>query len=187
MKKLAKAIAPMDERVRHLKWILVDQIVDLTTATIAIRDHIQVMQGEHPPSAKWSVCYFRMCSTFLVVSLSKLFEALDHYGKEIRQFPVEIRDSCAALRAEIERRKIYQFRSKYAAHVIDKVTKMPLSLSEGDRRYKEIVGDDVGDLLAFCDWINPVVMPPPNTSVMFAVLSTRDHCLAIVGSDLERP
>lgn len=187
MKKLAETKAPMDERIRHLKWILVDQIVDLTTATIAIRDHIQVMQGEHPPAAKWSVCYFRMTSTFLIVSLSKLFEALDHYGKEIRQFPREIGDACAALRAEIERRKIYQFRSRYAAHVIDKATKMPLSSTEGDKRYKEIVGDDVGDLMAFCDWINPVITPLPKTSVMFAVLSTRDHCIRIVGSDLERP
>lgn len=177
----------MNERIRHLKWLLVDQIVDLTTATVAIRDHIEVMQGENPPSTKWSVCYFRMCTTFLIVSLSKLWEALDHYGADIRQFPTEERDACAAVRAEIERRKIYQFRSKYAAHIIDNTTKKPLSLAEGDKRYREIVGDDVSDLIALCDWINPQATPVPKTSVMYAVIRTRDYCLEVVGSDTERP
>lgn len=177
----------MDGRIRHLKWLLVDQIVDLTTATTAIRDHISMMQKDDAPSVKWSVAYFRMCSTSLIISLSKLWETLDHYHADIRKFPADITEACASVRREIERRKIYQFRSKYAAHIIDRDTKKPLSLTEGEKRYREIVGDDVRDLIALCDWINPEVSPLPKTSVMYAVVRTRDHCLEIVGSDVDRP
>ena len=177
----------MDERIRYLKWLLVDQIVDLTTATTAIRDHVSLMQEDGAPTAKWSVCYFRMCTTSLIVTLSKLWETLDHFGADIRQFPEDVKDACASVRAEIERRKIYQFRSKYAAHIIDKDTKKPLSLAEGDRRYREIVGEDVSDLIALCDWINPQGSPMPRTSVMYAVVRTRDHCLDVVGTDTDRP
>jgi hypothetical protein len=178
----------MEERIRHLKWLLVDQIVDLTTATVAIRDHMEVMRGDNPPPPYWSICYFRMCSTFLIVSLSKLWETLDHFSAEIRHFPIEVREACGVVRKELERRKVYQFRSKYAAHVIDKATKKPLSLVEGERRYKEIIGgEDVGDFAAFCDWINPEANPMPETSVMHAVVCTRDHCLELVGGDAQRP
>lgn len=176
----------MNKRLTHLKWILVDQIVDLTTATCAIRDHIAIMNSESAPSPQWSICYFRMCSTSLIISLSKLWEALNHYGKEINNFPTELRASCISLKQEIEKRKIYQFRSKYAAHIIDDETKEPLSLTEGDKRYKEIVGEEVSDLLKFCEWICPQ-SEPTNSSVVAVVTQARDHCLSIVGHCSERP
>lgn len=177
----------MNARLIHLKWVLVDQIVDLATATSAIRDHIEVMKKESAPSEKWSICYFRMCSTFLIVSLAKLWEALEHYGNEIRQFPNGISSECTALKKEIERKKIYQFRSKYAAHIINKKTKMPISLSEGERRYKEIVGDNIDDILDFCNWIYPENNSSESVSVMSTVIKARDHCLSIVGPCDERP
>lgn len=177
----------MNERIRHLKWILVDQISDLATGTGAIRAHIETMSTEHPPSEQWSICYFRMCSTFLIVSLSKLWEALNHYGKEISEFPVELRTDCVSLKKEIERRKIYQFRSKYAAHIIDNNTNMPLSLSDGAKRYNEIVGEDVAALVAFCDWIFPETDSGLSTSVILTVTRTRDHCLSLIGPCTERP
>lgn len=177
----------MNDRIRHLKWVLVDQISDLTTGTSAIREHIETMNRENPPSEQWSICYFRMCTTFLIVSLSKLWEVMNHYGKEISEFPVDVRTDCISLKKEIERRKIYQFRSKYAAHIIDKDTNMPLSLSEGVKRYNEIVGEDVAALVAFCDWICPETYPGPSASVMLTVTRTRDHCLSVVGPCTERP
>jgi hypothetical protein len=176
----------MNKRLIHLKWVLVDQIVDLTTATCAIRDHVAIMNTAAAPSSNWSVCYFRMCSTSLLIALAKLWEALNHYGKEINDFPDEIRSACIALKKEIENRKIYQFRSKYAAHIIDKDTHEPISLAEGDKRYKEIVGEDVRDLLNFCDWIYPQEVQA-NIAVITVVTKARDHCLSLVGHCNERP
>ncbi|MFT7404292.1 hypothetical protein [Zhongshania sp.] len=175
----------MNEKLNHLKWVLVDQIVDLTIATTAIRDHIDAPNFQ--PESQKSIAYFRMCSNSLIVSLSKLWEALDHYGKEINEFPEELKINCRALKSEIERKKIYQFRSKYAAHIIDKDTKKPISLVEGEKRYSSIVGENIGDLINFCDWIIPENYNKNPKSVMNTVERTRDYCLSIVGSSAERP
>ncbi|MCE0974750.1 hypothetical protein [Pseudomonas putida] len=175
----------MNEKLNHLKWILTDQIMDLTIATTAIREHITASNFD--PASQKTISYFRMCSTSLIVSLSKLWEALKHYGKEINSFPEPLKLSCRALKSEIERRKIYQFRSKYAAHIIDDKTKQPLSFKEGEKRYSAIVGTTIGDLIGFCDWIIPEEYSRKPESVMHTVLATRDYCLSIVGSSTERP
>jgi hypothetical protein len=177
----------MDDRIRHLKWVLVDQISDLATGTGAIRSHVEMMCSKRPPAEQWSICYFRMCTTFLIVSLAKLWEALNYYGKEINDFPSDLRGNCISLKTEIERRKIYQFRSKYAAHVIDKDTNTPLSFAAGEKRYNEIVGTDVASLLTFCDWIFPEMNHDLESSVMSTVTDARDHCLSLVGPCAERP
>lgn len=174
----------MNEKLNHLKWILLDQVVDLTTATTAIKEHM-VEQGFNPVSAK-SICYFRMCMTSLIVSLSKLWEALDHYNQEINNFPEELKLNCRALKAEIERRKIYQFRSKYAAHIIDNKTKKPLSLKEGEQRYFAIAGKSLGELIDFCEWVAPKDVHGAKISVMHTVVTARDYCMSVVGS-AERP
>ena len=174
----------MNVKINHLKWILVDQIVDLTTATTAIKEHI-AEQGFNPANEK-SIYYFRMCMTSLIVSLSKLWEALDHYNQEINTFPEEVKLNCRALKVEIERRKIYKFRSKYAVHIIDKETKKPLSLKEGEQRYFAIAGRSLGELIDFCEWIAPKDLCGAKSSVMHAVVTTRDYCMSVVGS-AERP
>ena len=173
------------ERLVHLKWVLVDQILDLATATEAIREHLEKMESSSALNKEWTICYLRMCTTFLIVSLAKLWEAFDHYSPEIGQFPADLRNECNELKKEIgERRKIYQFRSKYAAHIIDKQTKKPISSSEGERRYKDIVGETVEDIVKFCDWINPATEQP---SVISTVTKARNHCLSIVGRCHARP
>ena len=175
----------MNEKLNHLKWILVDQIIDLTIATTAIREHLA--SNSFDPTSHKTAAYFRMCTTSLIVSLSKLWEALNHYGKETNSFPEDVKLSCRTLKAEIERRKIYQFRSKYAAHIIDDETKKPLSLIEGEKRYSAIVGTSIGELVAFCEWVVPEQHGDTTDSVMHTVPKTRDHCLSIVGSSAERP
>ena len=175
----------MNEKINHLKWVLVDQIVDLTIATTAIREHFAGQDFD--PSSQKTISYFRMCTTSLIVSLSKLWEALNHYGKEVNSFPDEVKLSCRRLKAEIESRKIYQFRSKYAAHIIDDETKQPLSLIEGEKRYSAIIGSTIGELIAFCDWIVPKNFNGETGSVMHTVVTTRDYCLSVVGSSAERP
>ena len=175
----------MSEKLNHLKWVLVDQIVDLTIATTAIREHLE--GKDFDPTSQKTISYFRMCTTSLIVSLSKLWEALNHYGKEINSFPEDVKSSCRRLKAEIECRKIYQFRSKYAAHIIDDETKKPLSLKEGEKRYSAIVGSTIGEMVAFCDWVAPKNFSSEASSVIYTVVKTRDYCLSVVGSSAERP
>lgn len=175
----------MSDKLIHLKWVLVDQIADLTIATAAIRNHTSC--SEFDPMSQYTTTYFRMCSTSLIITLSKLFEALRHYGKEINSFPEPIRSNLISLRCDIENKKIFKFRSKYAAHVIDDDTKTPISLAEGERRYKDIVGETIGDLLDFCDWICPADYQEKPECVISVVTKTRDHCLSVVGSCTHRP
>lgn len=175
----------MRERLEHFKWVLVDQVSDLTIATIAIRNHIA--SDKFDPHSQHTLSYFRMCTSSLIISLSKLSEVIKHYGKEINGFPRETRVALIKLKQEIEKKKIYQFRSKYAAHVIDKATNMPLSLAEGERRYKEIVGKDTSEIVSFCDWICPENYAQNSSSVISVILETRDHIVSIVGGDARRP
>lgn len=173
------------KKLNYLKWILADQIVDLTIATTSIREHIAAPDFE--PTNQKSISYFRMCSNSLIISLSKLWETLDHYGKEINSFPEELKSNCRTLKSEIEHRKIYQFRSKYAAHIIDKETKQPLSLKDGEKRYIAIVGSTIGDLINFCNCISPEHFNRKPNSVMYTVVTARDYCLSVVGPSTERP
>ncbi len=175
----------MDDKLNHLKWVLVDQIVDLTIATTSIREHLE--EKSFDPTSQRTFAYFRMCTTSLIVSLSKLWEALNHYGKEINSFPEELKLSCRRLKAEIESRKIYQFRSKYSAHIIDDETKRPLSLKDGEKRYRAIVGSTIDEIIGFCDWIAPENFSEAAGSVMYTVVKARDYCLSVVGPSAERP
>jgi hypothetical protein len=111
----------MNEKLNHLKWVLVDQIVDLTIATTAIRDHIDAPNFQ--PESQKSIAYFRMCSNSLIVSLSKLWEALDHYGKEINEFPEELKINCRALKSEIERIKSINFAASTRRTLLIKIQK----------------------------------------------------------------
>lgn len=175
----------MSERLEHFKWVLVDQICDLSIATTAIRDHIA--SEAFDPHSQFTLCYLRMCASSLIISLSKLWEAINHYGKEIQEFPQETNAALNKIKREIERKKIYQFRSKYTAHVIDKVTHTPLNLAEGERRYKAIIGEDTNELLSFCEWVRPADYAQHPSSVISVVLEARDHIVSIVGSGAQRP
>jgi len=176
----------MTHRLIHLKWVLVDQISDLTTATQAIRNRAKTINSSEPIDAE-STAYFRMCTTFSIITLAKLWEALDHYSIEIKDFPPALKEECSSLRKIIEKKKIYQFRSKYAAHIIDKSKKEPISLSEGIRRHHEIAGESLGDILDYCDWIYSENQSSESQSVLSTVIEARDHCLSAVGKCTKRP
>jgi hypothetical protein len=177
----------MNERIQHLKWQLVDQINDLATGTEAIREHVEKMESDSPPNPKWSVAYFRMCSTFLIITLAKLLETLKHYSNDIRTISFDLGKACDRVRKEIDQREIRQFRNKYAAHALDQATGKPLNLAEGEKRYKVIVGETVGDIIAFCDWISPPRNSVDVKSIIRTVADVRDECLALVASEPQRP
>ena len=176
----------MNERIEHFKWVLADLIYDLTVPAEVFREYVH--KDNFSPDNLIHAGVLRMTSNALIMSLARLWEVIRYYGQEINSFPENIKQGCNLVKKEIEDKKIYQFRSKYAAHVIDKDTKKPLSLSEGKRRYEIIVGTTIGDMNDFCSWICPEnYASHQEYSVVKVVTDLRDHCLSIVGSSDERP
>ena len=176
----------MSERIKHFKWVLTDLIYDLTVPTEVFR--VYVHKESFSPDNLIHAGVLRMTSNALIINLAKLWEVIRHYGCEINSFPEKIKQGCNLVKREIEDKKIYQFRSKYAAHIIDKDTNTPLSLSEGKRRYEAIVGTTIGDMNDFCNWVCPEnYASHQGGSVVKVVTELRDHCLSIVGSCNERP
>lgn len=172
-------------RLNYIKWALADLIVDLTINAEVFREYVG--RSDFDISSDRGHALVRMVCSSLVVNLSKLSEVLKHFGGEVNELSEPLRSQCVDLRREIEKRKIYQFRSKYVAHLIDKTTKQPLSISEGDRRVDEIIGSSIGDLNDFCEWVCPAVVGSDAESVVSIICSFRDHCRRIVGDGSSRP
>lgn len=170
----------MNERLNFLKWALCDLIVDLTINTEVFRDAI--LRKEFDPAVPKDQALVRMVCSSLVVNLSKLWEALNHFGKEASLLEEPLRSQCISVKQEIERRKIYQFRSKYAAHLIDTDTKLPLSLSEAERRLDAIFGSTIGELNGFCDWVCPPAGKADPNSVTAVLCALRDYCRQEAGT-----
>ncbi|WP_439502928.1 hypothetical protein [Methylophaga sp.] len=173
-------------RIEHLKWVLVDLIVDLATTSKLFRE-IKSREGFDPFSNQYHLGLCRLCNSSAIIALSRLWEALDGYNKEIKDFPAELFQRARSIKQEIEKKKVYQFRSKYTAHLFDKDTKEPLNLEEGYRRLTEIVGNDMVELEEFYEWLCPEnIDEAPCDSVAAVVTDLRDYCSELIGH-AERP
>ena len=170
----------MNERLNFLKWALCDLIVDLTINAEVFRDaHLRNdFSSEHPKDQ----ALVRMVCSSLTVNLSKLWEALNHFGKEVNALDEPLRSRCLEIKKEIEDRKVYKFRSKYAAHLIDKDTNLPLSLVEGEKRVAAIFGSTIGELSSFCEWVCPPSGQVNPDSVTSVLCELRDYCRGVVGA-----
>lgn len=175
----------MNERSNFLKWVLCDLIMDLTISTEVFRDVIS-SESFDPHVAK-SRALIRMVRSSLVVNLSKLWEALNHFGKVINELPEPLRTECLEIRKKIENKKIYQLRSKYTAHLIDKETNQMLSLADGEERIQQIFGHDLRDLSDFCDWICSPTPKLDDSSVTSIISRLRDYCRDELGGSGSRP
>ncbi|UTW33192.1 hypothetical protein KF946_00975 [Idiomarina loihiensis] len=73
----------------------------------------------------------RMCISSMVIGLCKFDEITQYYGKEIRGFPDELKGEIYSIKQEIEKRKMYSYRSRYLAHSFSKEEKLtkPLEFS----------------------------------------------------------
>jgi hypothetical protein len=178
----------MSERLIDMKWLLVDQIQDLTTGSKFLRERILDIDGSKPLPNE-TIWFIRMCNMFLINSMAKVFEITKEYGKEIQQFSPDIKDKLVSLRAEIESKKIYQYRSKYGSHIIDDNTGRALSLADGEVLLSKIIGKTLQENLDFCDWICPQNLSQVQTTecVMKKIIEIRDYLISIVGSGGKRP
>lgn len=75
----------MNTRINHIKWLLVDQIYDLTTPVTQMREKLS--DPEFNVNSKEALGLFRLYNHAIIISLFKLHEILKVYGKEINTFP----------------------------------------------------------------------------------------------------
>ncbi|HFG1789454.1 TPA: hypothetical protein ACGF4R_003468 [Vibrio cholerae] len=168
-------------RYEEMRWVLVDQIVDLAVSTQLYVDTIN-QPGFSKENVKHSAM-IRMALSYTVLNLAKLWECLDHYGKEINLLPEPLRTNCISLRSKLESMKVFQFRSKYIAHLIDKDTSKPLSLRDGQKYLSNIAGNNLDDLSVFFDWVCPPKGHSLDNTVVGTVTDLRDYCNELCSSD----
>lgn len=143
------------QRLVDMAWLLNDICLDLKTPTDIIylaRDtsltQIQIM----------SIGRMALCALF--VNISKLLEALNFYGKEIRTLPPPLFKRLIDIKREIEEKGIYEYRSTYIAHAFlkekDKDPR-PLMLEEASNALKKIINKGLSppieNAFVFCSWV----------------------------------
>lgn len=142
-------------RLREMGWQLNDLVMDLKTPV----DVAMVLRIESGKILEM-MSLNRMVLAALFVNLCKLLEIVSHYGKEIRNFPDDVRSDLLEIKREIEKKGIYQYRSTYIAHAFIEEKGQPkraLSLEEASQALRAII--DVGlspvieNVYAFCRWI----------------------------------
>mgnify|MGYP005988121617 CR=1 FL=1 len=141
----------MTERIDSIRWVLVDLIYDFCGAAEIYRDYSS-RESFNPYDDMEYLSAIRVCQTSAIIGLSRLWELLNGFGKEVNDTPEPMRSKLIQLRTEIEKRKIYQFRSKYIGHVFDDDTKSPIKIQDGYPRLMNIVGSDWE---SFYNWIFP--------------------------------
>jgi hypothetical protein len=131
----------MTERINSIKWVLVDLIYELCGAARIYRDYKEVSNNLSEDEV---LSIVRVCQTSSIISLSRLWELLKEFGKEVNETPEPLRTKLLALKKEIEDRKIYQFRSKYIGHIIDedKSPKDTIKVTDIEPRLAKIIQGD---------------------------------------------
>ncbi len=154
-------------RLSDFAWVLNDLVVDLATSTTiwlerstsAFEDQVQAMSLN------------RHCLQAAVVSLCKVNDLLVHYRPELASLPADAAGKLSALRKEIHRRGLPQFRNKYVAHTVDKKRGRPLTLAEGTEAVRRALDaqttDPVAAMAAFVKWVH---VPGKNVGTVTADL-----------------
>jgi len=112
----------------------------------------------------------RMSHSHTLLGLSKFIEFYKTYHDLI---PPACRTPCKNMMKIIESKKIYDFRSKYVAHVIDEDTGRPLNLNELEDYIGAIFGQDE---TSFIRWVNDQKNVFP-TTVVSVLEKTRDEMM----------
>lgn len=166
----------MTERIEAIGWVLVDLIYDLCGSAMLYRENIG--NAEFDPSIDHrALSIRRVCQTSSMIGLSRLWELLDGFGKEVHEAPEPLRSKLLELKQTIEKKKIYQFRSKYIGHVFDKSSKLPIKISDARPLLEHIVGTSWVD---FYDWIYPGSHRDYSSSVVGTIEEFKNYCGTII-------
>ena len=150
---------------RLLDRLLIDVIVGTSS--------LDVFEGLNHQTTIQPVVYNgmrRMCHSQTLLGLSKFLEFYDAYHDLI---PKECKEHCRNIKKGIEAKKIYDFRNKYLAHLIDNSTGRPLDLDLLDHYLRDIFGDDERN---FVRWVNDKIRSFPET-VVSVLERTRDSIM----------
>ncbi|NRD73146.1 hypothetical protein HQQ94_07810 [Shewanella sp. VB17] len=158
------------QRSEELTWLLSDQIYDLTISRAVFLDYFE--NGNYDLTNKKYEAITRMTVSYAILSLSKLWETLDHYGGEINSLPEPLRLKCVDLRSKLVALDVFQFRSVHISHVIDKETELPIDLEMSKTNLAKIIGNNMNELLNFFDWL----CPPQKNSVVSIVQELKNYC-----------
>lgn len=141
------------ERAHSLSWVIEDAVIDLIACSKFYRECVRA--GHDPCTNKYHLGLVRMCYTTAVITLSKLDEAFQGFGKEINECPPEITKRVRNVKLRIESLGVYKFRSKYVAHVFDGngKNKMPIDIQAGYEALTKIVGTSLAEVEQFYEWL----------------------------------
>lgn len=112
----------------------------------------------------------RMCYSQILLGLSKFTEFYKAYHDII---PTDCRTPCKNIMKIIKNKGIYEFRSKYVAHLIDEKTGRPLNLDKLEEYLDGIFGEDE---TKFIRWVNDQKNIFP-TTVVSVIEKTRDEIM----------
>ncbi|WP_250441857.1 hypothetical protein [Caballeronia sp. AZ1_KS37] len=142
-------------RLREMGWQLNDLVMDLKTPV----DVAMLLRVEARTNLE-AMSLSRMVLGALFVNLCKLLEIANHYGKEVRDLPDDIRVDLLEIKRKIEEKGIYQYRSTYIAHAFIQEKGQPkraLSFREATQALQAIIDEGLTPVMenvhAFCRWI----------------------------------
>jgi hypothetical protein len=169
----------MSNRFEEMSWLFSDMIHDMVAPSAVLKELNTVKEFRSGNSSYLAV--HRMCLSHLIISLCKFDEIYREYRDERKEMPQAIQVPLDELKREIEKRKIYQFRSKYVGHAFEEIKvdggknkNILIPLKEGDKRLFTIVD---GDHNKFYDWICPQnISENKGLSVVELIESVRDFC-----------
>lgn len=165
-------------------WLLNDLVGDIKTPV----DLAFQLKPAMDASNENYLSINRLCLTGVLIGLCKLNEIFEHYGTEIKNFPVELREKIRAVKKEIEDRGMYAYRSKYLAHSFSKqkgCKPRPLSLRESVQALMKIIDyglDPVrANVFEFYKWAYEKDNENSVVNVIYSCVKHIDHIVGGLG------
>lgn len=129
------------ERLEELAWALQEIMIDiktavdiynvLTTTLLELNQMGLIEITSNPPTVHEKMSLNRLVILPIIINLCKLDELTNIYGKDLKScLPKDIHLSLNDVKKLIQDRKMYEFRSKYIAHVKCKTKNRPLTVKE---------------------------------------------------------
>ena len=135
----------------EIKWLLIDQMIDLTAAVSMGREVIAAF-SDGRLTERQAMGRLRVCNHSLILSLYKVWEVRDKYNQHLYTLDKTHIEPLFKYAKEIDKRNINKFRGRYAAHIWDLKDK-PISLIEGQALLDTITGEQNSKVQELYDWI----------------------------------
>ncbi|QNH01469.1 hypothetical protein [Pseudomonas sediminis] len=164
----------------QIKWLLIDQMTDLTAAVCMGRELIAAY-NEKKLTQPQITARLRVCNHSLILSLYKVWEIKDKYNRHLYGLDETYVGPLFKYAKEIDKKNINKFRGRYAAHIWDLKDK-PISLNEAKELLETITGVDNSKVQEFYDWIWNDGEP----CVVSALFDLIEHLKTMPGGDLAR-